>query len=116
MSPSPTATVPSRRRPFSVRPTRKRGDGLFAPKNEIKPIYWKDGSLFVLDQRELPHRRRYLRCADVRAVAAAIKNMALRGAPLIGGAAAYGYVLAAKALRPSNRSRWPELLHGAARE
>ena len=86
------------------------------PQHEIRPIYWKDGSLFVLDQRLLPHREKYLRCSSSSAVAAAIKDMALRGAPLIGGAAAYGFVLAAKQLKAGNSKRWPELIDTAAKE
>jgi methylthioribose-1-phosphate isomerase len=50
----------------------------------------------VIDQRELPHRLalRTLRSADE--VFVAIREMWLRGAPLIGAAAAYGYALAAR--------------------
>lgn len=86
------------------------------PKREIKPIYFKNGCLFVLDQRRLPHRQTYLRCPNVRSVAAAIKDMALRGAPLIGGAAAYGFALAAKALKPASAKRWSEQLGAMAKE
>ena len=56
-------------------------------------IYWKDGSLYVLDQRELPFKKVYVRCKGLADAAKAIKNMTVRGAPLIGIVAAYGVAL-----------------------
>ena len=48
----------------------------------------------VLDQRALPHAVETLRIADVRTAAAAIRDMVVRGAPLIGAVGAYGLALA----------------------
>jgi methylthioribose-1-phosphate isomerase len=56
-------------------------------------IYWKDGSLYVLDQRELPFKKVYVRCKGLADAAKAIENMTVRGAPLIGIVAAYGVAL-----------------------
>jgi methylthioribose-1-phosphate isomerase len=56
-------------------------------------IYWKDGTLYLLDQRVLPFKKTYVRCKTLKDVALAIKNMTVRGAPLIGIVAAYGFVL-----------------------
>lgn len=56
-------------------------------------IYWKDGSLYVLDQRELPFKRVYVRCTSLADAAKAIENMTVRGAPLIGIVAGYGVAL-----------------------
>lgn len=56
-------------------------------------IYWKDGVLFLLDQRVLPFKKVYLKCKSVRDIVYAIKSMAVRGAPLIGIVAAYGVAL-----------------------
>lgn len=64
--------------------------------SSVKPIIWKRDRLLVLDQLELPRRKVYLACRDSDSVAKAIRNMALRGAPLIGCAAAYGLALAAR--------------------
>jgi methylthioribose-1-phosphate isomerase len=50
----------------------------------------------VLDQRALPAEERWLRCERVEDVAEAIRSMAVRGAPAIGLAAAYGLALAAR--------------------
>lgn len=60
----------------------------------IEAIRWQDGSLFILDQRLIPARETWIEARDYRQVAEAIQNMALRGAPLIGVAAAYGMALA----------------------
>jgi methylthioribose-1-phosphate isomerase len=57
---------------------------------------WHDGALELLDQRELPQRECYLRLTDVEAVAEAIETMAVRGAPAIGCAAAFGLACAAR--------------------
>jgi methylthioribose-1-phosphate isomerase len=50
----------------------------------------------MLDQRRLPREEEYLRLTTVEQVAEAIESLAVRGAPAIGVAAAYGVVLAAK--------------------
>jgi len=49
----------------------------------------------VLDQRRLPDEEVDLECRSAADVAEAIRAMAIRGAPAIGVAAAYGYALAA---------------------
>jgi methylthioribose-1-phosphate isomerase len=49
----------------------------------------------ILDQRRLPDEEVELECRSAAQVAEAIKTMAIRGAPAIGVAAAYGYALAA---------------------
>lgn len=56
-------------------------------------IFWGDGSLFLLDQRLLPFKKVYVKCKTIGDVAEAIRKMIIRGAPLIGIAAAYGIVL-----------------------
>ncbi len=55
----------------------------------------KDNIIVILDQTRLPEEEVYLKLKTVEDVHKAIKNMNLRGAPLIGVAAAYGVVLAA---------------------
>ncbi len=47
----------------------------------------------MIDQRRLPAEEVYVRCRDHREVAGAIKDMAIRGAPAIGVAAALGIAL-----------------------
>lgn len=49
-----------------------------------------DGTLAILDQRKLPAAVEVLSCRTVEQVIQAIQNLAVRGAPAIGIAAAYG--------------------------
>ena len=66
-----------------------------ATKGEIfSPIRWADGELLLLDQTVLPAREEWLHCRRPEDVAAAIRRLAVRGAPAIGVAAAFGLVLA----------------------
>src|SRR5437763_12622167 len=53
-----------------------------------------DQSIGTIDQTLLPHRYATIRLATVEDAARAIKSMQVRGAPLIGAAAAYGVCLA----------------------
>src|ERR687887_2880419 len=50
----------------------------------------------LLDQRRLPDEVVELECRSAAEIAAAIRDMAIRGAPAIGVAAAYGLALAAE--------------------
>ncbi|MDE2293632.1 MAG: S-methyl-5-thioribose-1-phosphate isomerase, partial [Elusimicrobia bacterium] len=62
--------------------------------DRVAPLKRRGDAVYFLDQLALPHRVAYRRCTTPEAVAAAIRGMVLRGAPLIGCAAAYGYALA----------------------
>jgi methylthioribose-1-phosphate isomerase len=55
----------------------------------------EDDAVVVLDQRRLPDEMIELRCRDAAELADAIRALAVRGAPAIGVAAAYGMALAA---------------------
>jgi methylthioribose-1-phosphate isomerase len=63
---------------------------------DITPIRYEGGVLRLLDQRALPREVRYVEMNSWRDVADAIRRLAVRGAPLIGIAAAYGLALAAR--------------------
>src|SRR5271154_5797764 len=52
------------------------------------------GSIGVIDQRVLPHEFKTLTLRTMEECAEAIRNMTVRGAPLIGATAAYGMCLA----------------------
>ena len=69
----------------------------YARYDRIRPLRWTGDALEVLDQRRLPFDTDYLRCETSDEVAAAIHALAVRGAPAIGIAAAWGVVLAARA-------------------
>jgi methylthioribose-1-phosphate isomerase len=68
----------------------------YARYDRIRPIRWTGEALDLLDQRKLPFAVEYLTCATSDAVAEAIHALAVRGAPAIGIAAAWGAVLAAR--------------------
>ncbi|MGH7033344.1 MAG: S-methyl-5-thioribose-1-phosphate isomerase, partial [Stellaceae bacterium] len=51
----------------------------------------------IIDQTRLPHRLATARLETLDAAAHAIRTMQVRGAPLIGAAAAYGVALAMRA-------------------
>jgi methylthioribose-1-phosphate isomerase len=61
---------------------------------DAAPLRWEDGALLVLDQRRLPAEETWVRCETPAQVAECIRTLAVRGAPAIGLAAAYGMALA----------------------
>lgn len=62
----------------------------------VRAYRWEPGTLWLLDQRRLPSQERWLACRSCDEVAHAIREMVVRGAPLIGVAAAYGVALACR--------------------
>lgn len=62
----------------------------------IKWVGGTEGFLEIIDQRRLPGEYKTLRCTSVKQLYDAIKTLAVRGAPAIGVAGAYGAVLALK--------------------
>jgi methylthioribose-1-phosphate isomerase len=68
----------------------------------MKPLEWINGKLKFLDQTRLPLEEFFCETDDVVFVAEAIKRLAIRGAPLIGIAAAYGVALASHSVNHSN--------------
>jgi methylthioribose-1-phosphate isomerase len=61
----------------------------------VRTIEWKDGVVVIVDQTKLPNEVVWVEMKNSDDVASAIKEMKLRGAPLIGVAAAYGLALTA---------------------
>ncbi len=64
----------------------------------MKTIEWTGEALVLLDQTKLPKETFFFHCETPEEVEAAIRSLAVRGAPAIGVAGAYGAVLAAKCL------------------
>ena len=75
------------------------------------PLRWEDDALMVLDQRRLPAEEAWMRCDTPEQVAACIRTLAVRGAPAIGLAAAYGMALAARGAEGAHHAA--DLLRGA---
>ncbi|MBY0267154.1 MAG: S-methyl-5-thioribose-1-phosphate isomerase [Burkholderiales bacterium] len=69
-------------------------------------LRWTANTLELLDQRWLPDRCEYLRCDSARAVAQAIRDLVVRGAPAIGCAAAYGVALEALQLSSASKQQF----------
>ncbi|MDP9141367.1 MAG: S-methyl-5-thioribose-1-phosphate isomerase [Pseudomonadota bacterium] len=67
----------------------------------VQPLVWHSTHLQMLDQRVLPREVSYLDCRGAADVAEGIHSMAVRGAPAIGIAAAYGLVLAVRSMPAS---------------
>jgi len=68
----------------------------------MKTIEWKDGKVFLIDQRKLPLKYEIINCSTYQEVVEAIKKMKIRGAPAIGVAAAFGIALAAYSSKAGN--------------
>lgn len=62
----------------------------------METLRWEQTKLIVLDQTKLPLDESYVTCTQWQDVRHAIAILAVRGAPAIGVAAAYGVVLAAQ--------------------
>jgi methylthioribose-1-phosphate isomerase len=68
-------------------------------------IEWRDGAIRLLDQRALPARLTFVRCPDVDSLVDAISSLAVRGAPALGAAGAFGVALASATLRTKREVR-----------
>ncbi len=58
-----------------------------------QPIIWRDDTLFLLDQRQLPQVETFVAVTDLPQTATAIREMVVRGAPCIGFTAIFGMAL-----------------------
>lgn len=77
----------------------------------MEALRWQDRGLEVLDQTLLPAQVKWNTYRDYRPVVEDIRRLAVRGAPLIGVAAAYAYALAA--LEFSGRADFDERVASA---
>jgi len=62
----------------------------------IRPFSFANGEFRILDQRRLPFEECWVTCRNASEVADAIRTLAVRGAPAIGIAAAFGLALEAR--------------------
>lgn len=70
-----------------------------------RTLWWEDNQLKMIDQRILPLRYEVLSYRDYHAVAEAITDMVVRGAPAIGAAGGFGMALAARQSPATDRER-----------
>ena len=80
----------------------------YARYDRIRPIRWTGTALELLDQRKLPFVVEYLSCTTSDEVAAAIHDLAVRGAPAIGIAADVRDYAAVEAALPAARNGAPK--------
>ena len=80
----------------------------------MRSIEWHGGTVRMIDQRLLPRTFEYVSCDSPEEVAEAIQDMAIRGAPAIGAAAAFGLALAAHKSEAKTRGDLLADLHEAA--
>ena len=81
----------------------------------VETMRWRDGRLELIDQRLLPARFEYLSCSSAADVAVAIRAMAVRGAPAIGCAAAFGVALEARREKLRSPAQFSDAMDDAFR-
>jgi methylthioribose-1-phosphate isomerase len=74
--------------------------------DQVRALRWDGEILHVLDQRRLPTEEHWLVATDAAETARVIHDMAVRGAPAIGLAGAYGLVMAARELAGRDAPGW----------
>lgn len=80
----------------------------------MRTVFWENGAVKMIDQRQLPAVFELAEFTDYRDVARSIKEMYIRGAPAIGAAAAFGMALAAFQSKAANRADFLRDLQTAA--
>ncbi|MEO6951663.1 MAG: S-methyl-5-thioribose-1-phosphate isomerase [Polyangia bacterium] len=73
--------------------------------DNLSPLRWQDDALLLLDQRLLPNEEKWLTLSSYEDVCTAIRELAVRGAPAIGCAAAYGVALGLRKVGPGGMAR-----------
>ena len=68
-------------------------------------IEWRRGRVRLIDQRALPGELRFVECASVDELCDAIRSLAVRGAPALGAAGAFGVALAAHTISDASAVR-----------
>ena len=63
---------------------------------DVRTIDWVDGAVEIIDQTALPDATRVLRLSTVEELVDAIRRLAVRGAPALGVAGAFGVALAVR--------------------
>lgn len=82
--------------------------------NEIRPIQWSDGKLWLLDQTRLPLEEITLELDRYQQAIDAIRDMQVRGAPAIGVTAGYAMAMAAREINATSSGEYMSELEDAA--
>lgn len=78
--------------------------------SNLIPIEWRDNTLYILNQLKLPEEMEFNPKPTAEDVFNAIRDMELRGAPLIGITAAYGLYISIRDIEAQNHDEFMELL------
>jgi len=81
---------------------------------QLRTIEWRNGTVVTIDQTRLPHETVILKMKSCSEVAEAIKTMKIRGAPLLGAAAAFALALTAYNSKAKSKERLISELEKAA--
>jgi methylthioribose-1-phosphate isomerase len=76
----------------------------------VETIQWTEAGVVMIDQTRLPLEETYVTCRTYEEVAAAIKDMVIRGAPAIGVAAAMGVAIGVLRAGPADLDRQVETI------
>lgn len=87
--------------------TGKRADDkLVIGDADMEAVRWLDDRIEIIDQTRLPWEEVYLQLSHYQEVVQAIKEMRVRGAPMIGIIAAYGIALGAQSVEASSEEHF----------
>ncbi|MBS7621523.1 S-methyl-5-thioribose-1-phosphate isomerase [Candidatus Bathyarchaeota archaeon] len=81
----------------------------------MRTITWRNGTLITINQMKLPYKTEFLKMKNCGEVAEAIRTMKIRGAPLIGVAAAYALALTAYRSKARRKEELIQELEKAAK-
>ena len=81
----------------------------------MRTIAWEDGVVVTIDQSKLPNKVVWLKMRTAEEVAEAVKNMKIRGAPLIGVAVGYALALTAYNTKAVTKEKLLEEIEEAAK-
>jgi hypothetical protein len=95
--------MPSWRSPEGISFVRAVVTRMSFMQAKVRSVFWENRQVMLIDQRLLPGQFVVAGFDTVEKVAAAIRDMVVRGAPAIGAAGAYGMALAAFASPASDR-------------
>jgi len=77
---------------------------------KIKTIEWQGNKIKIIDQTKLPVKLEYIYVKDVKSLCEAIKEMKIRGAPVLGAAAGLGVYLGMKGSKAKNYPKFKKEL------
>jgi len=81
--------------------------------SSLRTVEWKNNKVVMIDQTKLPNELIFVEFSDYHQVADAIKNLVVRGAPVIGVSGAFGLALASQQSNATNKDELLEYLEKA---